>query len=160
MEGLVEPGGAQAVRGTTVFYFTDNITSYWIAASGLSGSPGLHKLIEELWLLKLELDCSCPVIHILGLVMIDQGTDGLSWGDIWMSALQGLKDSGYLTQVVFEPLGFNQGLVESYIKSYDLAQQHIYCDWNTTWDAQVCFDRLLVWFPPCKIAHQVLTFML
>jgi hypothetical protein len=86
----------QAVCGTTVFYFTFNNTSYWIAASGLSGSPGLHKLIEEMRLLKLELDCSLQVIHIPVLIMIDQGTDGLSWGGIWMSALQGLKDVGAL----------------------------------------------------------------
>jgi hypothetical protein len=40
---------ADAVRGTTVFYFTDYSTSYWIAASGSSSSPGLQKLIEEIW---------------------------------------------------------------------------------------------------------------
>jgi hypothetical protein len=60
---------AKAVRGTTVFYFTDNSTSYWIAASGSSASPGLHKLIEEIRLLELELvglfspSNSCPWAH-------------------------------------------------------------------------------------------------
>jgi hypothetical protein len=91
--------------------------------------------------------------------MIDQGTDGLSRG-IWMSALQGLEDSGRLTQAVFEPLRFDRLLVESYIKSYHLAQQHVHCDWNSTWDARVCFDRLSVWFPPPELARQVLIFML
>jgi hypothetical protein len=47
----------QGVRGTTVFYFTYNSTTYWIAASESSGSPGLHQLIEEIRLLELELDC-------------------------------------------------------------------------------------------------------
>jgi hypothetical protein len=83
---------AESVRGTTVFYFTDNSTSYWIAASGSSSSPGLHQLIEEIRLLELELECSLQAVHVPGLIMIDQGTDGLSRG-IWMSALQGLEDS-------------------------------------------------------------------
>jgi hypothetical protein len=150
---------SEAVRGTTVFYFTDNSTSYWIAASGSSASPGLHKLIEEIRLLELELDCSLQVIHVPGLIMIDQGTDGLSRG-IWMSALQGLEDSGRLTQAVFEPLRFDRQLVESYINNYHLAQQYVHCDWNAPWDARVCFDRLSVWFPPPELARQVLIFML
>jgi hypothetical protein len=83
--------------------------------------------------------------------MIDQGTDGLSRG-IWMSALQGLEDSGRLTQAVFEPLRFDRLLVDSYIKNYQLAQQHVHCDGNSTWDARVCFDRLSVWFPPPELA--------
>jgi hypothetical protein len=80
---------AEAVRGTTVFYFTNNSTTYWIAASGSSGSPGLHQLIEEIRLLELNLECSLQVVHVPGLLMIDQGMDALSRG-IWMSALQAL----------------------------------------------------------------------
>jgi hypothetical protein len=150
---------AAAIRGTTVFYFTDNSTSYWIAASGSSPSPGLHKLIEEIRLLELELDCSLQVVHVPGLCMIGQGTDGLSRG-IWMSALQGLEDSGRLTQAVFEPLQFDPLLVESYISEYGLAPQYVYCDWKTTWNARICFDQLSVWFPPPELARQVLIFML
>jgi hypothetical protein len=97
----------QGVRGTTIFYFTDNSTTYWIAASESSGSPGLHQLIEEICLLELELDYSLQVVHVPGLIIIDQGTDGLSCG-IWMSALQGLQDSDRLTQAIFEPLCFDK----------------------------------------------------
>jgi hypothetical protein len=148
-----------AVRGTTVFYFTDNSTTYWIAASGSSASPGLHQLIEEIRLLELDLECSLQVVHVPGLLMIDQGTDALSRG-IWMSALQGLEDSERLTQAVFEPLCFDPGLVSCYIDSLSLAQEYVYCKWNLVWDARKCFDRLSVWFPPPEIARQVLLFML
>jgi hypothetical protein len=97
----------------TIFYFTDDSTTYWIAASGSPGSPGLHQLIEEIRLLELELDCSQQVIqHIPGLIMINQGSDGLSRG-IWMSVLQGLEDSRCLTQAVFKPLCFDPSLAES-----------------------------------------------
>jgi hypothetical protein len=150
---------AEGVRGTAVFYFADNSTTYWIAASGSSASPGLHALIEEIRLLELELECSLQVIHVPGLIMIDQGTDGLSRG-IWMSALQGLQDSDRLTQAMFEPLCFDEQLVDSCVGSYRLASEHVHCDWNSVWDARVCFDRLSVWFPPPEIARQVLIFML
>jgi hypothetical protein len=77
-----------------------------------------------------------------------------------MSALQGLEDSGRLTWAVFEPLYFDPCLVDSYTRTYHLAPQYIYCDWNSIWDASKCFDWLSVWFPPPEIARQVLTFML
>jgi hypothetical protein len=164
----VREDDAEAVRGATIFYFADNSTSHWIffyfadnstshwiAASGSSASPGLHKLIEEIRLLELELDCSLQAIHVPGLIMTDQGTDGLNRG-IWMSALQGLADSGLLAQ----PLHFDRLLAESSVNSCHLARWHVCCDWNTPWDARVCFDRLSVWFPPPELARQVLIFML
>ena len=148
-----------AVQGTTVFYFTDNSTTYWISSSGSSASPALHRLIEEIRLLELELTCTLQVIHVPGLLMIDQGTDGLSRG-IWMSALQGLQDSHELTQAVFDPLRFDPLLVESYVSRFCLADKYTYCDWNSVWDARDYFHRLTVWFPPPEIARQVITFML
>jgi hypothetical protein len=114
---------AQGIQGTTVFYFTDNSTTYWILASGSSGIPALHKLIEGIRLLELELDGSLQVIHVPGVIMIDQGTDGLSRG-IWMSALQGLQDSDRLTQAIFEPLCFDPELVETYLNRYGLNRHY------------------------------------
>jgi hypothetical protein len=72
--------GAESVRGTTIFYFTDKSSTYWISASGSSPSPALHTLIEEIRMLELELDCSLQVVHVPGYLMINQGTDGLSRG--------------------------------------------------------------------------------
>jgi hypothetical protein len=131
----------------------------WITASGSSGSPALHKLIKEIRLLELELECSLQVIHVPGMIMIDQGTDGLSRG-IWMSALQGLQDSDRLTQAIFKPLCFNSTLVDTYIGNYGLGQHYLYCPWNSVWKASDCFDRLTVWFPQPEIARQVIIFML
>ena len=39
---------AQLVKETTLFYFTDNSTAYWIVQAGSSPSPGLHKLVEQI----------------------------------------------------------------------------------------------------------------
>jgi hypothetical protein len=67
-----------SVRGTTVFYFTDNLGVSWISTNGSSKSPNLHKLITRIRRLELELDCYLQVVHVPGLVLIEQGTDGLS----------------------------------------------------------------------------------
>lgn len=55
------------VAGTTVFYFADKLTMYWVASLGSSPSPCLHALIEEIRLLKMELDCCLQVVHVPGL---------------------------------------------------------------------------------------------
>jgi hypothetical protein len=164
LEQIRDAGGA-SVRGTTVFYFTDNSTTYWICASGSSSSPRLHKLIEEIRLLELELGIHLEVIHVPGFVMITQGTDGLSRG-IWMTPLQALEDPTLLTRAVFDPLPFDPGLVTSY---YDtIVPQGFrppgvpweYRHWEGAWDAHKCFDRCTVWFPPPELARQVLCFIL
>jgi hypothetical protein len=79
LQQLLETNEA-AARGSTIFYFTDNSTTYWITASGSSSSPGLHALIEDIRALELCLQCHLQVVHIPGTLMIGQGTDGLSHG--------------------------------------------------------------------------------
>ena len=149
----------EEVAGTTVFYFTDNLTTYWVASSGSSPSPRLHALIEEIRLLEMELDCCLQVVHVPGVVMIDQGTDGLSRG-IWASPFHGLTNSLVLTRAVFEPLTFDPALVRRYVCDYQLPSVWRYQDWNQVWEANDLFDRFSVWFPPPELARQVLTFTL
>ena len=90
VEHVVAHSG-QPPAGTTVFSFTDNLTTYWVATSGSSPLPCLHARIEVIRLLKMELDCCLQVVHVPGVVMIDQGTDDLSRG-IWVSPFHGLTD--------------------------------------------------------------------
>jgi hypothetical protein len=122
-----------SIRNTTVFYFTDNSAVYWIASSGLFASEPLHALIESIWIYELRLGCHLQVVHVPGLVMIRQGTDGLSWG-IWMSALQGLIDTRRLTQAVFDPLPFDPYLVQEYVNllpaMHHQSRAWVYCDWS------------------------------
>ena len=66
--------------GTTVFYSTDNLTMYLVALPQSLPLQPLNTLIQEIRLLKIELDCCLQVIHVPGVVMIDQGTDGLNQG--------------------------------------------------------------------------------
>lgn len=146
------------VQGATIFYFTDNMTTCWIAASGSSRSPGLHSLIEEIRSLELELGCSLQVIHVPGVAMMQQGTDGLSRG-VWATILHELEDQSQLTAAIFEPLHPNLDLVESVVHLLGRQKWRLQ-EWNTVWDARDMFDQLSVWFPPPEVARQALTFML
>jgi hypothetical protein len=74
-----------------VFYFTDNSTTYLIAASGSFKSSGLHNLIEENQTQELQLGCYLEGIQVPGTTIIQQGADPLSKG-LWISPLQGLMD--------------------------------------------------------------------
>jgi hypothetical protein len=159
---LQQTGDREAARDTTVFYFTDNSGVYWIALSGSSRSPNLQRLIEEIRLLELDLGCYLQVIHVPGLVLITQGTDGLSRG-IWMSSYHSLMDEARLTQAIFDPLPFDPDLVREYLPLLSPlcpCSSWQYQVWSDPWEATRCFDNLTVWFPPPEIARQALTFTL
>ena len=106
----LEQADPKAVYATTVFYFTDNSTVYWVMASGSSKSPGLHALVERIHRLEIRLGCNLQVVHVPGLLMIRQGTDGLSRG-VWATTLHDLDDATRLNTAVFEPLPPDYGLV-------------------------------------------------
>jgi Reverse transcriptase (RNA-dependent DNA polymerase) len=70
------------IAGSTVLYFTDNMVTYYVCYSNRSRSPALHQLIMAIRELESVLQVALEVIHIPGIVLIAQGTDGLSRG-IW-----------------------------------------------------------------------------
>ena len=92
------------LRGATVFYFTDNSASYYIVSGGSSTSPGLHQLVEQIQLLILDMEIILEAVHVPGVVMITQGTDGLSRG-VWLSSLHPERNQLEITQAVFDPIG-------------------------------------------------------
>jgi hypothetical protein len=148
------------VHGTTVFYFTDNSGVYWIATNGSSRSLNLHKLIGRIRRLELELDCFLQVVHVPGLVLIDQGTDGLSRG-VWMSSCQHLAEEDHLTRAIFAPLPFDRHLIEQYVSRLENHDgSWTYYHWDQPWQTRACLGKLTVWFPPPELAHQVLAFVL
>ena len=134
------------VRGTTIlFYFTDNSATYWIASLGSSPSPGLHALIEEIRLMELELGCCLQVVHVPGVIMIRQGTDGLSRG-VWATALHDLEEPGQLNTAVFEPLIPDSQLVDALAPTLGQSTWRLQ-PWDAVWKTQDLFDQLTVWFP-------------
>jgi hypothetical protein len=67
-----EVGGTGRLHNSTLFYFTDNIITYYIMSGGSSSSPELQHLIRRLKFLELQLGVRLEVIHIPGTHMIDQ----------------------------------------------------------------------------------------
>ena len=63
-------------------YFTDNDVTYWVTSNGSARTPSLHSLVVEIKTLELALNVRLIPVHVPGVVMISQGTDGLSRG-VW-----------------------------------------------------------------------------
>jgi hypothetical protein len=80
--------------------------------------------------LEIRLGCHLQVIHVPGIVMINQGTNGLSQG-IWMTTLQGLADPRRLTQAVFHCLTFDRGLVLPYVQHLQVTKASQQVSGNT-----------------------------
>jgi hypothetical protein len=83
MEDLVDRT-PDVVPGMTVFYFTDNSTVYYAVNKGASASTELQKRIVRIKIAELRLGYLLETIHVPGVVMIIEGTNGISRG-VWAS---------------------------------------------------------------------------
>ena len=155
----LQKANSPALRGSTVFYFTDNSTTYYIAQSSSSRSPHLHRLIEQIRLIELDLECHLRVVHVPGTVMIQQGTDNLSRG-IWCSPFHARVDQQALTATVFAPLTPDLGLLAHIVTQYELSPHWEICDWNHPWADYNIFNKLTVWFPPPEFARPLILHIL
>ena len=142
------------LRGATVFYFTDNSASYYIVSGGSSTSPGLHQLVEQIQLLILDMEIILEAVHVPGVVMITQGTDGLSRG-VWLSSLHPERNQLEITQAVFAPIGPDWNLALEYASALGNVLPMRHHDWHQPTGASL-FDHLSVWFPPPELARQCL----
>jgi hypothetical protein len=73
-----DPERKASCKDTTLFYFTDNSVTYYAVSAGSSTSPHLQDLVRRIKLRELSLGCLLEVVHVTGVVDIDQGTDDLS----------------------------------------------------------------------------------
>ena len=146
------------VRGATVFYFTDNSATYYVASAGSSTSPGLHDLVEKIQLLSLELGCFLQVVHVPGLVMIQQGTDGLSRG-VWVSSYHHPVDHRLLNAAVFAPLRPDPELALRYVQTLGWADNWRLHHYRECW-GQPLFNHMIVTFPPPEVARQCIIHIL
>ena len=142
------------LEGATLFYFTDNSTTYYVTSAGASKSPGLHSLVEQIQLLSLEVGCFLQVVHVPGVLMIKQGADALSRG-VWSSPLHHPVDHTPLNAAVFAPLVPDLGLVEDYVMQYSLDLSWQVHPYEQYWGSAL-FDHLSVVFPPPELARSCL----
>ena len=79
----------EELRGLEIFLFTDNIVAEGAFHKGTSSSKKLFDLVVRLRKLEMFAGCIIHVIHIAGSRMIEQGTDGLSRGDVNEGIMKG-----------------------------------------------------------------------
>ena len=151
LESLLLERGSERIRETTVFYFTDNLVSYYIINGGSSRSPELHHLVQEIKEVCQHLGCRLEVVHVPGTLMILQGTDGLSRG-VWLAPERRMSE---INQLVFEPVFMSPSLCEwaSALVSARPGKPQDYATIGSFRHIQGC---LTVWNPPPECARQVL----
>jgi len=150
------------LEGTTVFYFTDNMVTYFIVASGASRSPQLHSLILSIKLLEMELGITLVVVHVPGVVMIKQGTDGQSQG-VWTTPLHAHLTQTAINAAIFAPMVFDYPWTQQFLHLLFLESSVAswrYQPWESRWNVNELFDCLTVWCPPPEMARQAIVFEL
>ena len=160
------------VRNTTVFYFTDNSTTYWVVNGGSSKSDRLHGQLEHIRKWEDKLQCHLAVVHVPGRVIITEGTDGLSRG-IWLSPFHDQIPRDELLPAIFAPLHPDPALALHYYSLHVRAHHDTIPDypsipwerwdmarWDRAWSTIPVLGRGTVWFPPPELARNVITHVL
>ena len=77
--------------GSEMFFFTDNDTAQNAYHNGTSSSKLLFELVVRLKKLELQHGLRLHLIHVAGTRMIEQGTDGISRGNLMEGVMTGQK---------------------------------------------------------------------
>jgi hypothetical protein len=146
------------MRGATLFYFTDNMVTYYIVHNGSSRSPELHKLIRQIKAVEFIMRRRVEVVHVPGVVMITQGTDGLSRG-VWASAdrlertsleesrqaLEGMPHGPLLGSWVARELGLPRRT--AFVHHHD----------RSAWRFEAIGGQWTLWTPSPEVARQAIS---
>jgi hypothetical protein len=161
LESLRRERRNPAFRGSLMIYFTDNLVSYELLSKASSASPGLQELLREIKLLEVEMHCQVLAIHVPGVAMIRQGTDGLSRG-IWMAPFRDRLSPLEETLRVFRSApptpAVIQWMSDFMTTNYPghPAERVILTDFDD-WDLRACMQRTTFGFPSPQMARQMIT---
>jgi hypothetical protein len=147
------------VEGGTLFYFTDNMVTYYIVHNGSSTSPSLHNLIRRIKLLELQLQCRLEPIQVPGRLMIQQGADRLSRG-IWMSAEHVLRSSVEESRLTLSALPFNALLGRAWAlcqSDFPTSTNYRHITNTDEWSWDQIGNQVTIWTPAPELAHQAIT---
>jgi hypothetical protein len=153
LESLRKEVHTGRLEGRMVFYFTDNLVSYYVINKGSSTSPGLHDLAMEIKELCVQLKCQLEVVHVPGTIMISQGTDGQSRG-LWMAPER--REEG-VNQRLFDPVPFTPALGEWALQELGLSGTPFrHLDFGDPLAYSQIRGRLSLWTPPPECGRQVI----
>lgn len=153
--------GERRVEGRTLFYFTDNMTTYYVVQNGGSRQSGLHVLVRQLKMLEVELGCRLEVIHVPGLLMIEQGTDGLSRG-LWptVERLRSLPQDETLRVLREAPFDASIGAWMLSQVPWRTRPQVFHVSDLDKWEPRSFFGSTTLWTPSPEIARQAIVALL
>ena len=85
-----------SLAGTELFLFTNNSTAESTFDKASSLSRLLFELVLRLGKLEMSESCKIHLSHVSGKRMIDQGSDGLSCGNLAQGLMRGADMKGYI----------------------------------------------------------------
>jgi hypothetical protein len=141
-------------RGTELFLFPDNFFTEMVWHKGTTRSRLLHGLVQRLRKLEMDGDLFIQVVWVAGTRMMEQGTDGLSRGDLF----NGILARKYFLE--FVPL--DKGALERSSGLADWLRETFprKGGWNVLdkegWFEKGYEDGNHIWAPPPAIANAVL----
>jgi hypothetical protein len=91
VDTLDEIGAQGSLKGVEVFLFTDNSTSEAAYYNGSSKSEKLFDLVLRVKKLEMHHQAKIHIIHVSGERMKDQGSDGLSRGNLNVGVMAGKR---------------------------------------------------------------------
>jgi hypothetical protein len=145
------------IIGGTLFYFTDNSSVYYIVKGGSSRSAELHKLARKIKMIEIDLQCRLEPIHVPGVLMIYEGTDGLSRG-MWLAAERLMRSSITESSLALGGVPFSKELGKWALEAVGYSRNSEY-ELHTTlgeWAFENIYGKISLWVPVPEIARQAI----
>eukprot|EP00978_Attheya_sp_CCMP212_P036872 scaffold170239_cov26-Attheya_sp.AAC.1 len=137
------------------------MVTYELINRGSSSSPGLQDLLREIKSLEITLKCHLIAIHVPGVSMIRQGTDGLSRG-FWLAPHRARLSPSVETACVFRGALPTPSVV-TWLKAIvccdrpDMTHHWLILTSMASWAPGDCLGRSVLGFPPPHLARQMVT---
>jgi hypothetical protein len=134
------------------------MVTYYIVSGGSSASPELQKLLCRIKYLELVLGIRLEVVHIPGLHMIDQCTDGLSRGIRFAGGRLKRTPEAETLRIFQGMLATELSLqwVDSCSCGIRRYSEWTYIDATTQWSFHQVSGSATIWFPAPEWAHQLI----
>lgn len=148
------------VRNRRLFYFTDNSVTYDMMHKSSSPSPELMRLITNIRMLELKLGCQLEVVHVPGVTMIYQGTDGLSRG-VLPSSFSSHHEYNPMSSL-FQPASPSNILISTVLLLLQLPPDPspwIVIDSTTSWYSVDMIGKCVFWCLPPQLCLQAMLFV-
>ena len=151
----------EKLKEVTLFYFTDNLVTYYVVHNGCSTSERLHDLIRKIKILEISHQFRLEPVHVPGTLMILQGADGLSRG-ISLSSNRMKRSTVLESAAVLQPVPFTKDLMNWTLDllGWDRSLKWFHHSDLSLWETSTILHTLSVWTPSPECARQAIDYFL